>query len=624
MPRELVLATGLVLGGLGYLALAWYVWRYRAAAGGRGLLAVLVSVFVWTTFYALELSSRTVPTALVWSSLKYFGVLGLPPSLLAYAVEYTGRRGLSRRALALLCVEPVLVLIALAIPGARELIRVYRPQDVAAAQLTHAPVAGPGPLFWPHAIYNYGLTCFALGLVVVRLARIGRPYRRSSWVVMAAALLPLVGNIAYNAGILGPDAMDPVPFLFTLVAVVLVWGFFRLRLLDLVPVARGLVLEQMVDAALVLDAYDRVVDANPAAARMLRVPSAGLVGHYLADLLPPVAPLLEHQSETGDPARWDARIPGPGTGPDREVSVTVTTLVDRRAAAGRLVMLHDVTERQAAQRRLHDLLAEQTRVADTLQAGLRPASLPEVDGVRMAVRSLPAGTGDLVSGDFYDVHRVLGGDWAFVLGDVSGKGVEAAVVTSMARWTVRTLSAEGRTPVQVLEQLNRALITDDVSERFATLVYGRIDAADLLTTSLHEDSPALDGAGTVNVSLVLGGHPRPLLRRRDGEVCPVGVPGTVLGLLPKVDVEEVGLTLGSGDVLLAYTDGVTEARRDGEQFGEERLARVLAAAAVGLRGRTGLTAAGLVAEAIAERVLTEVTEWATVRDDIAVFVLAVP
>jgi sigma-B regulation protein RsbU (phosphoserine phosphatase) len=217
----------------------------------------------------------------------------------------------------------------------------------------------------------------------------------------------------------------------------------------------------------------------------------------------------------------------------------------------------------------------------------------------------------------------MGGDWAFAVGDVSGKGVEAAVLTTMARYTVRTLSAEGRRPRQVLEQLNRALIVDEASERFCTLAYGRLDGADLLGLGGIAGIGADVDAG-VQLTLALGGHPRPLLRHRSGIVEPVGRPGTALGLLATVDVEEIRVRLESGDVLLLYTDGVTEARRGPEQFGDERLADVLASSASGLRGRTGVSAAHLVAEAVADRVLTEVTAWASRRDDIAVLVLAVP
>ena len=182
-----------------------------------------------------------------------------------------------------------------------------------------------------------------------------------------------------------------------------------------------------------------------------------------------------------------------------------------------------------------------------------------------------------VSGDFYDVHQALGGDHVFVvLGDVAGKGVHAAVVTSMARYTVRTLSAQGWSPGRALEQLNQALLADIEEERFCTVLYGRVgqDEADV----------TLDWTPGVTVTLALGGHPQPLVRWLDGSVTAVGQPGTALGLLNRVEIKEETVHLQPGEVLLAFMDGVTEARTGAEQFGEHRLADVLAAAAVGLRG----------------------------------------
>jgi PAS domain S-box-containing protein len=644
MSREGVLFVGLLLSGLGYAALARYVWRHRTAAGSCGLLGILLAVFVWTTFYALELSSRTVASAEIWAIFKYVGVVGMPPCLLAFAVEYTGCRSLSGRVLALLAVVPTLTIGSFVVPATRDLIHVYDPAQRLAGELAAAPIPQIGPLFWPHALYNYGIAFYALILTVVRLFRAGPAYQLQGFVVAVAALVPLVANIAYAFGLLGPDAKDPVPFLFTLLAVVLVWGFFRQELLDVVPVARDVVLEQMVDGVVVLDVHDRIIDANPAAGALLGPRSTDLIGRALPDLHPATAPLLSGLGPRhAGSVRGDLRLSTRDDEAVRDVAVTVTPFVVQGRTSGSVVLLHDVTERQMAQRRLRELLAEQTRVADTLRASLRPLSLPTVPGLQMAARSLPADSGSHVSGDFYDVHRVLGGDWAFAVGDVSGKGVEAAVVTTMVRYTVRTLSAEGRSPCQVLEQLNRALLSDGASERFCTLAYGRIDGADLLrlggmggieglaaSAGAREGAVRRDRGGPVRgeagvaITLALGGHPRPLLRSRSGLVRAVGRTGTVLGLLPTVEVAEVRVVLNPGDVLLLYTDGVTEARRGKEQFGEERLAEVLAASAVGLRGRTGITAAHLVAEAVAERVLAEVTAWVSCHDDVAVLVVAVP
>ncbi len=125
----------------------------------------------------------------------------------------------------------------------------------------------------------------------------------------------------------------------------------------------------------------------------------------------------------------------------------------------------------------------------------------------------------------------------------------------------------------------------------------------------------------VRVTLALGGHPQPLVRWLDGSVTVVGQPGTALGLLSRVEIKEETIQLQPGEVLVAYTDGVTEARRGVEQFGEQRLADMVAAAAGGLRGAIGPAAAALVADAVADRVLEAVTDFAAERDDVAVLVV---
>jgi PAS domain S-box-containing protein len=612
MTRELALGLGLAVGGAAYLAMWWYVWRHRAAAGGTSLVVALLGIFVWTACYAVELSTDRVATAEVWSGLKFIGVVTVPGSLWVFVRQYTTRRGVSRRTVALLCIEPLVVLALLALPATRDLIHYYRPEDRQAAELAAPPVAVPGALFWPHAVYSYLLLVAALGLFVQRVGRVGGPYRRQANVVVVASLLPLVGNALYNLDVLGLGRVDPAPFLFVVFTFVLVWGIFRLRLLDLVPIARGALVAQMVDGVLVLDAEERVADANPAACALVGVRRTDLVGRYLEDVLPELSDVLASHEPGGTTVRQVVLERGGGR---RDYAASVSSLTDRGGAQiARLLVLRDVTEQVDAERRLRELLEDRTRLADTLQAGLRPRSLPAVPGVRVAARWVPAaGGGGRVSGDFYDVHQALGGDHVVVLGDVAGKGVHAAVVTSMARYTLRTLSAQGWSPGRALEQLNQALLADVDEERFCTVLYGRVaqDPVDV----------EAGWAPGVRLTLALGGHPQPLVRWLDGSVTAVGQPGTALGLLPRVDVKEETIHLQPGEVLLAYTDGVTEARAGVEQFGEHRLADVLAAAAGGLRGSTGAAAATLVADAVADRVLEAVEEFAQLRDDIAVLVV---
>ncbi len=631
MSQDAGIALGLLLGGAGYLAMAWYVARRRHASAAGALLAVLFSIFVWTTCYAVELTTRSVAAAQPWHNLKYIGVVSLAPTLLVFVVEYTGNgRRLRRRTLWLLSIEPAAILALLWNPATHDLVVRYTHADVAAAQLPRWPIPESGPLFWPFVVYNYGLLLTALWLLVSRLIRIADPYRRSAWVVIVAALLPSLGNLEYNL-LYKTYPLDPTPFLFALLAVVLVWGLFRLRLLDLVPVARGMVLEQMTDAVLVLDAANRVVDANPAAAALLGVLRPDLVGRDVRELAPAVTDLVDQHRAGGVSLREVAigrgDLPG-GRSEPVQLALQLTSLCDRRGAeSGRLLVLRDVTERTRTEHKLRELLDAEQHLAAVLQTSLRPARLPQVHGLHLAARSVPAGQGSAVSGDFYDVHQALGGDWAFVLGDVAGKGVHAAVVTSMARYTVRTLSAQGWAPRQVIEQLNQALLVDSEPERFCTVVYGRISRLGPETVVRQPEpdgaassSPAPPGRG-MRVTVALGGHPAPFVRRLDGTVEPVGDLGTALGIVSVVRVSEVTVDLLPGEVLLAFTDGVTEARRDGAEFGEDRLMQTLSTAAAGLLGRSGPATAALVADAIADRVVGAVRDFTTNRDDVAVLVL---
>jgi serine phosphatase RsbU (regulator of sigma subunit) len=680
------LICALVAGGVGYLSLAGFVWANRQSVGSRPLALMLLSVKVWSLCYALELSSRTVAVAQWWSALKYLGIVTLPPLLWSFVLAYTGRGRLSRRNRGLLLIHPVvtmtLLILPILIPGVPHYLLLQEYQDPP-DRLLNAPVPGvPPPLFWVHAVYVYVLMLTADFVLFARLTRIARPYRRQGALLIAASLLPCIGNIAYNAGLLNDGLIDPTPFLFGITAVVLVWGFFRLRLLDLSPVARGIVIEQMADGVLVLDVYGRVADVNVAGAAMIGYTRGSMVGRYATDVVPGLAGVLERgdrepragtledevlvypampperfaraigeipklaasrqlpervpvgaRSSRGTRKTWNALLEVTGSaaavddgeasqivvGPPRDIAVSLTWVTDQVGRPiARLVVLRDVTERNRTERQLRDLLDEQTKLSDTLRQSLLPTSLPQLPGLRLAARSVPSARGGGVGGDFYDVHSVNDDVSAFVLGDVSGKGVHAAVVTSMARYTVRTLSAQGWPPREVLQQLNRVLQSPDDPERFCTVVYAQVHQP----TSGSPDAPTGESGG-VRLVLTLGGHPPPLLRRRDRSVHSVGRPGTVLGLLPTVEAYEVTVDLAAGDVLLAYTDGVTEARRGDELFGEERLADVLA----GVEDNLGSTSvdhyrAGQLADAVADAVLQAVTLFSSERDDVALLVLA--
>jgi hypothetical protein len=244
-----------------------------------------------------------------------------------------------------------------------------------------------------------------------------------------------------------------------------------------------------------------------------------------------------------------------------------------------------------------ELYSRERRIATTLQRSLLPGTLPTVHGLSAAVRFCPAGEGIEVGGDFYDIFPARD-DWAAVIGDVCGKGPEAASVTALARHTLRAAAAFEHRPSRVLSLLHRALRDQRGDGRFCTVAYAHLEVV----------------PRGVRMTLACGGHPLPLVVRADGTVEPVGELGTLLGadLDTEPELNEVTVELGEGDALVLYTDGVTEVRRSRrEVFGHADLAGLLS------------TCAGLPPDAVAERIEQAVLTAAEnrPRDDIAILVL---
>ncbi len=236
-------------------------------------------------------------------------------------------------------------------------------------------------------------------------------------------------------------------------------------------------------------------------------------------------------------------------------------------------------------------------LARALQTSLLPPRMPVVSGFELGARYHPALAGLEVGGDFYDVFDT-GGDWAVVIGDVCGKGPEAAALTALARYTIRSVAMDLRHPAQVLRKLNDTLLHHQLDERFCTVVYGRV----------------VPSVGGLRVTVCRGGHPPPIVVRASGELEPMGPDGGLIGLFPEIRLWEETAQLSRGDSLVFYTDGVTEAARGHEQFGDQRLDEVLRACA------------GLTASEVAENIEAAVIDFGgpRPRDDIAVLVLHVP
>jgi serine phosphatase RsbU (regulator of sigma subunit)/anti-sigma regulatory factor (Ser/Thr protein kinase) len=269
--------------------------------------------------------------------------------------------------------------------------------------------------------------------------------------------------------------------------------------------------------------------------------------------------------------------------------------LDHRHDAEEIAIVDDVARRAALAMDNARIHAERRRVAQTLQQSLLPPTLPVVAGIAFGAEYSPTQGDADVGGDFYDVVPMPDGRWLVVIGDVSGKGVQAATVTGLVRDVIRVLVRDGRRLPDIIARINETLV-ERGGGRYCTLAMAAV------------------GFGPdhrLDLSLHLAGHDRPVKVCADGKASFVGVPGTALGLLGQVKTPSLAVTLEPGDTLIFYTDGVTERRRGAELFGIERL-----------RAAAG-PLAGYAADVVAARLRAVALAFSTEppRDDIAILTL---
>ncbi|ANY09900.1 serine/threonine protein phosphatase [Pseudonocardia sp. HH130630-07] len=299
-------------------------------------------------------------------------------------------------------------------------------------------------------------------------------------------------------------------------------------------------------------------------------------------------------------------------------SIVVTPLPGHGIPAGALVLLRragsgpfsegeETTAREFAARAglamsAARMFAQQASITETLMRDLLPPTLQHVGGVDFAGGYRPAQDHERVGGDFYDVHppNEHTDETLAVLGDVCGKGLEAAVLTGRIRSALHALRPMAGDHLRLLRLLNDALLSDQHA-RFVTLVLASV---------------AREGAD-VRLRLTCAGHPPPLIIRADGRAEEAATLGTLVGALPTIEATTYETRLAPGETCLLYTDGITEGRGGplgGDQFGEERLQRSAA------------ECAGLPAEAVVERIQMLATEWVghNTHDDMAVLAITAP
>jgi PAS domain S-box-containing protein len=344
----------------------------------------------------------------------------------------------------------------------------------------------------------------------------------------------------------------------------------------------------------------RFQTVNARGLAMLPDPGVEMVGRDLEEVFPELMPLAAETAypvlDSGEPLVF-RDLAAPFTGGERFYDVTYTPIRRGEEVAGVLVTYVETTDQVRERRALQDELAAERRLADTLQRALLPRHLPDVPGLRIAARYRAAGERFDVGGDFYDVFPSRHGTWFAVVGDVCGKGPEAAARTAMARYALRAEATRTTNPERLLLMLNEDLRREDP------------EGSIFITLACAALTPE---AGAVALRLALAGHPRPILLGPDGAAQPVGERATPVGVLEAPRFREFSARMLPGSALAIYTDGLLDAQAPARPLGEEDVADAMA----GLRAEGPETLAGGL-----EALTT--TGGAEPRDDCALLVLSV-
>ena len=330
-----------LLAGLPVAAyLLWHGWRNRNRPGALPFVLLIALSTAWTIEAALEYLSTDLAAKLLWADIQYLSIVFVPVALLAMALDYTGNgRWLTRRNLCLFCLVPLITLGLQWTNSHHFLMRSSAWLDTSGG---HAVVGRTfGPAFWFHAAYSYGMIAVALALLLHAAAIRPPAYRKQPAILVAGVSAPLIWNLIYllKPGVV--PAFDYTPAFFTLGGLIIAYGLFRFGVFNLVVVARDTLLESMSDGLLVLDPAGVVVDLNEAARALMDRPIADIMGAPIAESWPAWSEVAGPYEEGADLA-----LVAVGKGADRRsFEVKISDLKGRPNVEGRMLVIHDVTER---------------------------------------------------------------------------------------------------------------------------------------------------------------------------------------------------------------------------------------------------------------------------------------
>jgi PAS domain S-box-containing protein len=344
----------LLLSGVVALGFGIYAARRRTMRGAWPFAWFCLAVAEWAFAYAMDIPSETVELKIAWSQVEYIGIVFGPLFWLAFALQYTRHsEWIPRRGWAFLSIGPLITLALVFTYPYHQLI--WRTAKVVEVGSVPTLQVEYGSWFWVHTTFSY--LCVLVGslLLLNGLTEARQFYRRQRLALIVGIVTPWIGNILYIAKLSPIPGLDFTPLTATLGVVAVARAVFTFRMLDLAPMARRAMLDSMRDGVIALDTQNRIVDLNEEAARIIGSALTGVIGQ-------PAGLVLRHEFDLdarfGDQVEAQAEITQ-GRGADaRQYELQMAPLRDEAGEMlGRLITLHDITERKRVQQEIEELNA---------------------------------------------------------------------------------------------------------------------------------------------------------------------------------------------------------------------------------------------------------------------------
>ena len=335
------------------LAVAVYAWQRREQKGALAFAGMMLAVAEWLVTSGCVSLSRTPEQARWWVDPRFFGLTAMLAFYIVFIIQYSGHgKWLSKPLLAVFFSIPVITQIVIETNAFHHWFIVdvgFSPDGY----LMGIDSVTYGPFFWFHTVYSYLLVLFGIFLIVQMAVRSFHIYRQQVLLMVFGIIPPLFTSVA-DAFLLIPGLKHPLaPIGFAIMGLCFGSALFRHRMLEIVPVARDMVIESMSDSMIVLDIHDKVVDVNPAAQNFLKMDALQIIGKPIREVFPQWQD-LPNLSEKQAAAETEIRVNDSET--ERFYDVRISTLkIRHKAQGGRVVVLRDITPRKQAETKLKQL-----------------------------------------------------------------------------------------------------------------------------------------------------------------------------------------------------------------------------------------------------------------------------